>query len=166
MNDFRHGEVLKNPAAHFLREQPNLGNDFRRVMDEALFARALAETLDQTVEIPLGVVHEPHFHGHGLPDDFIEVNFRADLGKEIEPELEELGDGLLSLEPGDEQHIFAERGSNREWSVRLCVFRHAVCSQPAKRREESGAALLRLHFFLKRRGRKVVLPSRGQRVYT
>src|SRR5260370_18096341 len=112
VNDLRHGEMLENSAANFFGEQPNLGDNLRAIPDKPLFAWALAEARDQPVEVALLPVELMHLDGHGLTENLLETHIGWHFGEEVQLEVEKLGDGLLASQAGDEQKIFAQRGSN------------------------------------------------------
>ena len=124
----RHREVLKDTAADFFRQQPKFGNQFGVEMHKMLVAGALAEPLDQPVEVALLPVEKAHLHGDVLTQDAVEADFVLRLNQEIELETEELRDGFVTSQAGQEQDIFAQWRRDCERPVRLCIVRHNIPS--------------------------------------
>ena len=58
-------------------------------MDEiGVGTAALAEPFDDPVNVPLGVVDQPHLQGRALTQNLVELNIGGRLGQQIELEME------------------------------------------------------------------------------
>ena len=110
----------------FFVSSQSLGTTSARKCTKRLVAGALAEPFDQPVEVTLLLVDKPHLHGHVLTQDAVEADFALRFGQEIDLEIEELRDGLVTSKAGQEQDVFAKWRRNCERPVRLCVRRHAL----------------------------------------
>src|SRR6266498_3254898 len=70
------------------------------------------------------VTVELELHRNALAQNRVEGDLRLALGQELDLKEEQLGNRLVSLNAGQEQRVFAQRGGDRERAVCLCVVRH------------------------------------------
>ena len=116
-----HGEVLKNAAADFFRQQPELGDYFGAEVHEGFIAAALTKAFDDAVEIALAVVEQAHLHGHALTDDLVEADFVFLVGDHIDVEAEKMRDLLVALKSSQKEDVWAQGRGDLEWPIGLRV---------------------------------------------
>ena len=138
LEDVGHGDLLEDPALGIAGQKPELGDDLRLVAGEEVAAHgggnllALAEPVDDAVEVARRTVGHLERDSDALAEDLVEGDVGARLGEQFELEAEEAGKEFAARELLKQQDVRSQRGRDGHRSVCLAVRRHDRLSLPGR----------------------------------
>ena len=136
LEDVGHGDLLEDPALGLAGQKPELGDDLRLIAGEEGAAHgggdllALAEPVDDAVDVARRTVGHLERDGDALAEDLVEGDVGARLGEHFELEAEEAGKEFAARELLKQQDVRSQRGRNGHRPVCLAVRRHDRLSLP------------------------------------